>query len=249
VNLPLLNERSLAFLVALAACGDGEEQDSSGEETGEPTPRGALQLRWPLQSVEAFYQTTGVDHDPEVQGGGIEAAICTNYDGRAFPWCYDVHKGSDYLMTDGFDAMDAGSQPIVAAADGVVVDTDDGHYDRCHVDGESQSVSCDGHEMAPNYVTLEHEGGWHTRYLHMKSESVAVSVGDTVACGERLGLVGSSGNSSGPHLHLQLELPGGEGEDDVVVDPYAGAWSQPETWWVEQGDPEGFPGMNCAGDP
>ena len=49
----------------------------------------------------------GVDHDPEVQDPGINEAICTSYDGQMFPHCYDEHRGSDYMLDDGFDAMDA----------------------------------------------------------------------------------------------------------------------------------------------
>jgi hypothetical protein len=219
-------------LLALA-CDDPAPADTDS------VPRGALSFAFPLQERDLFLETVGYDHDPEVHEGA-EALICTAYDGRPFPACYDEHRGSDYLLEGGFDTMDAGSATILAAADGTVVDTDDGHYDRCHGDLGSAEVSCDGHDQAPNYVTLEHAGGWRTRYLHMLSGSVAVAVGDTVACGDVLGHVGSSGNSSQPHLHFQVEDAAG-----AAFDPYAGAHSQPETWWLEQGGPEGLPGSAC----
>ena len=92
-----------------------------------------------------------------------------------------------------------------------------------------------------NYVIVEHEGGWRTKYWHMMNGSVAVAVGDEVACGDTLGKVGSSGNSSQPHLHFQLEDAAG-----VVTDPYAGEYSQPETWWVDQGTYSQLPGSDCA---
>jgi murein DD-endopeptidase MepM/ murein hydrolase activator NlpD len=203
-------------------------------------PRGALSFRWPLLDPAQFTQTVGVDHDPTVYPEGIQGVYCTNYDGRTFPWCYDEHDGSDYLLAGGFDAMDAGSAVIVAAAPGVVVTVEDGHYDRCHAEGNG--IDCDGHEMEPNYVEVEHDGGYVTRYFHMMSGSPVVEVGDEVACGDELGLVGSSGYSSMPHLHFELQ-----DADGVVIDPYAGDYSQPETWWVDQGDPEGFPSMDCAG--
>lgn len=207
-------------------------------DTGPDVPRGPLAFRFPLADRARFEQTIGVDHDPEVHDG-LQGWQCTNYDGRGFPWCYDEHDGSDYLLLGGFDAMDAGSAEIVAAADGVVVGTADGNYDRCH--GEVDGVDCDGHPMEPNYVILEHEGGFRTMYWHMKRDSVAVTVGDTVRCGDTLGLVGSSGYSSMPHLHFELQ-----DADGVTTDPYAGAFSQAETWWVDQGGPEELPGSDCA---
>lgn len=226
------------MLVACAAADlDSEPKDTA--PVIEEVPRGALQFRWPLTDASLFYQTTGVDHDPVVYGDGINGVQCTNYDGRAFPWCYDEHDGSDFLLTGGFTTMDAGSTVIVAALAGTVVETSDGHYDRCHA--TFTGIDCDGNDGIANYVILEHEGGWRTMYWHMMKDSVAVAVGDEVQCGDVLGKVGSSGYSSGPHLHFELQ-----DADGVVTDPYAGDYSQPETWWVDQGDPEGFPGMDCA---
>ncbi len=232
------------MLLALLACG-GEGADTAAKEadTGSTipaVPRGALQFRFPLVETTLFEQTTGVDHDPTVyEPASLEAAICTNYDGRGFPWCYDEHDGSDFLLVGGFDTMDAGSATIVAAAPGVVVATEDGHYDRCSatLDG----IDCDGNDGIANSVIVEHEGGWRTLYWHMMTDSVAVAVGDEVACGDVLGRVGSSGYSSMPHLHFELQDAAGS-----TIDPYAGEYSQPETWWVDQGDPAGLPGDGCA---
>lgn len=200
-------------------------------------PRAELQFALPLAEPELVSATVGVDHDPEVHSGA-ERLICTAYDGRNFPACYDEHDGSDYLLDGGFDTMDAGSTSVIAAAEGVVVSVEDGHYDRCHgtLGGD---VDCDGHAGIANHVVLEHATGDLSRYWHLKKDSVAVEVGQQVACGEHLGLVGSSGNSSTPHLHFEVEHAG------RAVDPYAGDWSQPETWWIEQGDPEGLPAGGC----
>jgi murein DD-endopeptidase MepM/ murein hydrolase activator NlpD len=206
------------------------------------TPRGELQFRFPLEERELFELVVGVDHDPaDYSDGSVgQRALCTTYDGRAFPYCYDGHHGSDFILDGGFATMDAGSATILAAAPGVVVETADGNYDRCHAEGDG--IDCDGNPGDANYVIVEHEGGWTTRYWHMMSGSVAVAVGDEVACGDVLGKVGSSGYSSQPHLHFELESPEGE-----VVDPYAGPYSQPETWWVVQGTNAELPASTCAG--
>jgi murein DD-endopeptidase MepM/ murein hydrolase activator NlpD len=219
----------------LVAC----KQDAPGDtaDTAEGTLRGALSFGFPLEDRDAMDPPViGFDHDPDVYEG-IYRAYCTDYMGRGFPHCYDEHDGSDFMLDGGFDAMDAGSTVIVAALAGTVEDTDDGNYDRCHSDMGTQDVDCDGHPMQANYVILEHEGGYRTLYWHMKTDSVAVQPGQQVERGAALGLVGSSGYSSAPHLHFELQGPDGE-----AIDPYAGEHSQPETWWCEQGDHDDFPG-------
>jgi murein DD-endopeptidase MepM/ murein hydrolase activator NlpD len=223
----------MSFFFLLLACDAPIALRDSGERSG-----GGLRLRLPLAEPDHFSLVMGVDHDPVIHGEGAEAWQCVNYEGAGFPRCYDEHLGSDYILEGGFAAMDAGSVAVVAAAAGTVTFTDDGHYDRCHADLASGIVDCDGHEMDANEVTVAHEGGYQTRYLHLMTDSVAVAVGDVVAAGDVLGRVGSSGNSSMPHLHLQLE-----DADGAVIDPYAGPMSQPESFWCEQGTSDALPGL------
>lgn len=229
----------MPILLALLACGAPVTAPQDTADSGAPvdtTPRAALQLRFPVEEVDLIYSTfyTGVDHDPEVHGD--RSAVCVNYLGRGFPWCYDEHDGSDFLLDGGFDVMDAGSATIVAAADGVVVETEDGNYDRCHATAAG-SIDCDGYEMAANYVIVAHESGHRTMYWHMMNGSVAVEVGEEVRQGDVLGRVGSSGVSSMPHLHFELVDEAG-----VVIDPFAGPESQEETWWCAQGEEGELPG-------
>jgi len=204
-------------------------------------PDEPVRFGFPLPERDLFYQTTGFDHDPAVQEEGLLSSICTNYDGRAFPWCYDGHDGTDYLLEGAFDTMDAGSTEVVAAADGEVVSVEDGHYDRCHVGGDLV-ITCDGHDIIANHVILEHYDGTRTMYWHLAEGSVAVEVGEEVTCGTVLGRVGSSGFSSFPHLHFEVV-----DIDDISFDPYSGVESQEESWWEDQGPAEGFPGAGCTG--
>ena len=68
------------------------------------------------------------------------------------------------------------------------------------------SDGCNG--GAGNYVKINHGNGIATRYLHLQPGTVAVSVGDTVAQGQLVGKVGSTGSSTGPHLHFEVIVNG-----------------------------------------
>ncbi|MFF8817282.1 M23 family metallopeptidase [Leucobacter sp. NPDC015123] len=62
-------------------------------------------------------------------------------------------------------------------------------------------------------IRINHGGGYHTLYLHMREQSPLVRVGQQVSAGAGIGYVGSSGASTGPHLHFMLEKNG------TYVDP------------------------------
>lgn len=59
-----------------------------------------------------------------------------------------------------------------------------------------------------NYVTISHGGGISTLYAHMMSKSATVSKGDTVVKGQVIGYVGTTGNSTGYHLHIEFIVDG-----------------------------------------
>ena len=64
-------------------------------------------------------------------------------------------------------------------------------------------------------VLIDHGGGWSSLYAHLLQASV--SPDDPVRAGQRLGLVGQSGNASTPHLHLELRQR--QPQRLVAVDP------------------------------
>lgn len=55
-------------------------------------------------------------------------------------------------------------------------------------------------------VEVAHGGGWTSRYAHL--DVLEVDVGDVLDNGDVLGTVGTTGNATGPHLHLELRLHG-----------------------------------------
>ena len=141
---------------------------------------------------------------------------------------YSGHQGSDF-GGGSWAGMDEGRN-IVAAAEGVVVAAHDGEYDRC------SSGDCG----TANYVIIQHADGRQTWYWHLKQWSVGVSNGQGVSCGTYLGQMGSSGNSTGPHIHFEVREPsGGLGE------PFDGPCAGPPSYWISQGDYGGLPGGSC----
>jgi murein DD-endopeptidase MepM/ murein hydrolase activator NlpD len=81
----------------------------------------------------------------------------------------------------------------------------------CDRDGSPQVLGCGW------YVDILHPGAYVTRYCHMVSRPL-VNVGDQVAPGQQIGWSGSTGHSSGPHLHFETHINGGETKD-TAVDP------------------------------
>lgn len=75
-----------------------------------------------------------------------------------------------------------------------------------------------------HYATVAHADGWRTLYGHMR-EAPVVPDGAQVAAGQHIGNVGSTGHSTGPHLHLEITQPNGQRIDPESVlagAPYAG---------------------------
>ncbi len=149
---------------------------------------------------------------------------------------YDGHRGSDF-GGGSFAGMDEG-RDITAAATGEVVYTHDGEFDRC------TTGDCYGGGGFGNHVQIRHASGQQTTYGHMKQFSVAVTVGQIVQCGDFLGQMGSSGYSTGPHLHFAVNDVYGSS-----ADPFEGpcdAAAEP-SHWMDQGGWDELPELICDG--
>ena len=109
------------------------------------------------------------------------AGITSGFGWRRHPISggYKFHAGIDLAAPTG--------TPIVATAAGVVASADwYGGYGLC--------------------VTIDHQNGYVTLYGHMSA--ISVSAGQQVQPGQPLGRVGSTGSSTGPHLHYELRRDG-----------------------------------------
>jgi len=159
--------------------------------------------------------TNYVDHK---LGTGIEDYQCESVS-------YDGHRGTDYATWPfPWEMMENDEVEVVAAATGVIIDKRDGNDDK----------SCDWSSKPWNAVYVEHADGSIAWYGHLKKASLTTkALGDTIYSGEYIGLIGSSGVSTGPHLHLELFDPQGN-----TLDPYEGSCNPTtaRSRWVQQPD-------------
>jgi hypothetical protein len=125
-------------------------------------------------------------------------------------WTYSHHSAEVRLALD-FVRNDGGStagSPVLASAGGTA-------YRYSQPSG------------AGNYIAVEHGGGWKTYYFHLASYSVAN--GAVVGQGQQIGVTGSTGNSSGAHIHYE-QLLNGVGQtiriNGVSLAPYPGSYGQ-----------------------
>ena len=127
----------------------------------------------------------------------------------------DPITGERGVFHRGLDIAGPPGTPILAPADGVV------QFNRTNSGGASVGF---GH-----YVVLRHKGRVWTLFAHLIERSKHVTEGQTVKAGEIIGLVGSTGRSTGPHVHYEIhegtfkfvsQISGRGSSDDPTVNPF-----------------------------
>lgn len=136
-----------------------------------------------MESVQSELQLT-----PENSGPIAIPSIYPAFGRISDGWGMRVHPITNELEFHyGIDISNLAGTPIYATADGAVVaaDYDNGYGKR---------------------IILAHSGGYHTLYAHLYNHQVRV--GDLVNKGQIIGLMGSTGLSTGPHLHYEVHVSG-----------------------------------------
>ncbi|WP_250293989.1 M23 family metallopeptidase [Streptomyces atroolivaceus] len=115
--------------------------------------------------------------------------VTTGYQSGGALWSSGSHSGVDFQAASGSSVVAVGAGTVVEAGWG-------GAYG--------------------NNIVLRMNDGTYTQYGHLSS--IGVSVGQSVGSGEQIGLSGSTGNSTGPHLHFEARTTPEYGSD---MDPVA----------------------------
>jgi murein DD-endopeptidase MepM/ murein hydrolase activator NlpD len=151
----------------------------------------AMQAVW--NQVQIWSQSNSVGPLPASAGHSTQyrfiwpepAAVISQGYGPTTYWFEPAYGGYPHFHT-GIDLVEPFGSPILAADDGVVI----------LVGGDTTGYG--------NYVVIAHAGGLDTLYGHLSA--ALVKAGQTVSQGQTIGLEGSTGNSTGAHLHFELRI-------------------------------------------
>ncbi|PTQ10725.1 hypothetical protein CLG96_09955 [Sphingomonas oleivorans] len=134
-------------------------------------------LKWTSGGRDQWFEASGVGETRGLMRVPVVGRLTSSFGMRRHPLLgYSrFHKGQDYGAPTG--------APIVAATDGVV-------------------AFAGWHGGHGNFVKLTHAGGLATAYGHMSR--IAARAGQRVSAGQVIGYVGSTGLSTGPHLHYEV---------------------------------------------
>ena len=191
--LKVQQEKDIAQADAVIATLQGQISSNSGM-LGQLTAQ-EQQLNKDIQNKvnELNRQNEQNKPQPNPGGGGGGSAVgtgnlvwpsyCTYITSRQGPRTHPVT--GEYKNHGGTDIGASYGSAIYAADSGTVVRSSDGWNGGWG-----------------NYVMIDHGNGMQTLYAHMSSR--AVSVGQTVSRGQTIGYVGSTGMSTGPHLHFEM---------------------------------------------
>ncbi len=166
---------------------EAEEKASKvGSELGDAKDdlKEAKYQQWLSTSVPPTTSNSGGSAGSSNVVGGKKWLVPCNYTRFSSPFGWRTHPVyGDRRFHYGVDLAASSGTPIVATRSGVVSTTT---YDW----------------SSGYYVTIDHQDGFTSKYLHMTH--YIVSPGQTVSAGQVIGYVGSTGTSTGPHLHFSI---------------------------------------------
>ncbi len=172
---------------------------------------GPVLFEWPIAQNNGLndYGVHGISNYVDHNAANPNQILDYNCGSRTYDVSGYNHAGTDiFTWPFSWYKMDQDQVKIIAAAAGTILYKSDGNFDK----------NCSFNNGNWNAVYVQHADGSVAWYGHMKSGSLTTKlVGQTVAQGEYLGIVGSSGNSTGPHLHFEVY-----NANNQLIDPYAG---------------------------
>ncbi|MEU2390149.1 LysM peptidoglycan-binding domain-containing M23 family metallopeptidase [Streptomyces sp. NPDC007369] len=166
--------------------------------TGSPLAAAPAPAPAPAKKSTAADTSASASAADTADGGAATAAgftapvpggISTQYRTAGAMWSSGYHTGVDFIARSGTAVKAVGAGTVVSAGWG-------GSYG--------------------NEVVIRHADGKYSQYAHLSQ--LSVSVGQSVSGGQTIGLSGSTGNSTGPHLHFEIRTGPSYGSDIDPVD-------------------------------
>ncbi|MCZ7456780.1 M23 family metallopeptidase [Streptomyces sp. WMMC940] len=140
-------------------------------------------------AVQAPAADSAVKNIPSGYFAPVVGGVSTAYRTAGAMWSSGYHTGVDFIAPTGTSVKAVGPGTVVSA-------------------GWSGAYG--------NEVVIKHNDGTYSQYAHLSQ--LSISSGESVTGGQQIGLSGSTGNSTGPHLHFEIRTSPGYGSD---IDPLA----------------------------
>lgn len=171
----------------VAALTESEKQTQSDLEQFEQDKRDIeVELRRIAEANKN--KNTNVITAPSASGYTFPIAGKTKANITCGWYGYSGHTGVDVAISAG--------TPVLAVKDGTVITS------------KALVTSSGAYRSYGEYIVIDHHDGTMTLYAHMQSGSRRVQAGDSVKRGQQIGNVGTTGNSTGNHLHFEVRVNG-----------------------------------------
>lgn len=188
----------IAPLIELGIIEIGSGTGGSGSSIGYSDIVSSASYWWPIGSSE----TETINGKLFASGTPVSTTITSYFGNRKDPYTGKPsnHSGTDIASNDG----SLGTIYIIAAQNGTVTYPAPGDVTSCR--SSEYEDPCGG--GYGNFVKITHDDGTVTLYGHMYENSITVKAGDKVTKGQVIGKMGSSGRSTGSHLHFEVIVNG-----------------------------------------
>lgn len=181
------------------------DYEKLGPDSGSFISSGGSGVWWPIGSDE----TTSEGDILFASGNPVSTHISSFFGLRIHPIKKIEHQHSGIDI----DGVQEGVTNVIAVKDGTVVYPDASSPTNCP--SSTTLDNCGG--GYGNYVVIQHNDGTFSLYAHLYTGSITVKANDSVKQGQVIGKVGSSGNSTGTHLHFEIRQ--GSNTSSAAVDP------------------------------
>ena len=192
---------------------------------------------FPVVAIMSIFSGDDTQSDDKKQDGTTSSTTITvnevissdnmkKYEGAVFPMPFETWDSNRDVVTSKFSPSRTVTVNGVTQTkahtgiDLVVISISNPKI--CSVLSGKVVVSKAGNTGYGNYVVIEHKSAenitFYTLYGHMKEGSIMVAEGTEVQAGQVLGIMGSTGNSTGAHLHFEIRM--NKNSSSNAVDPY-----------------------------